>query len=152
MNVQGIRKVTTLWKMHFDQQSVYKAVMKKEVSGGMRSLCGKGYMIASVCMKEIALMYQDLKDMNRDGEFAGEPEPDHLIEDLPDDCSGPTMAGYLRKKQADLIRRYLHMRKEFSTDDEYFKVLSDHIFVLRQLGRKLRESCRHRDRLLSYRV
>lgn len=140
MTRQVIQKVGTLWKMLCEQQSVYRTVMKREIPGGLRNLCGKGYMIASVCMKEILTMYNDIRYAAQEEELPLNPAPEEPASDLPEDCPGEKVTDYLRKRQADLIKRYLLIQDYFDRDEEYLRLLVDHIFVLRRLGGKLRKS------------
>ncbi len=134
------QKVAELWRLHGNQMFVFKVAMREELPGDLRGLCGKGYLIASLCMKEIAAIYDQLKSPLEDGslQVPGEeitelPE----VRELPRGTSAELMIRYLRFKQYRLLKKYTRILGHFEKTEANLKVLRDHIFVLKRLADRL---------------
>ncbi|ODS73442.1 MAG: hypothetical protein ABS46_20130 [Cytophagaceae bacterium SCN 52-12] len=134
------QKMAELWQLHGNQMFVFKIAMREELPGDLRGLCGKGYLIASLCMKEIAAIYDQLKSPLDDRSLqVPEGEITELAEvpGLSKGRSAELMIRYLRFKQCRLLKKYTRILGHFDKTEANLKVLRDHIFVLKRLAERL---------------
>jgi hypothetical protein len=139
MSKRVSQRVAELWKLHRAQQSFYKVAMGEEIPGDLRSLCGKGYLITSVCMSEISEIYDQVKCPI--GDRVLQPSiknaPSNRLGQMPDGSAAERVIHYLRFRQGKVLRKYAKILSHFEVGEAYLKVLNDHMFVLNGLADKL---------------
>lgn len=126
-------KVAELWRLHGAQKFVFKIAMREELPCDLRGLCGKGYLIASLCMNEISAIYDQLKSPVEDGSLQYPAEEITELLELPKGTSAEHVIRYLKLKQHKLLRKYTKILAHFEKTEANLKVLRDHIFVLKRL-------------------
>ncbi len=136
---QVSERIAELWKLHSAQQLFYKMAMREDISGELRRLYGKGYLISSVCMKEISEMYDQLRCPVSDRMLRLRSADTFLLKllKLPEGRQTDHVIRYLRDAQARVLKKYEKVLAHFEKGEAGIRVLSDHIFVLSNLAEKL---------------
>lgn len=131
------QKVAELWRLHGAQMFVFKTAMREDLPGDLRGLCGKGYLIASLCMKEIASIYDQLKSPLEDGSLQVPAAEITELPGLPRGVSAEHVIRYLKVKQHRVLKKYTGILGHFEKTEANLNVLRDHIFVLKRLADRL---------------
>lgn len=132
-------RVAELWKLHSAQQLFYKFAMREEIPRDLRSLCGKGYLISSVCMSEISEIYDQVRCPIGDCPLQfpeSKVKPDKVRRTLYSSVT-EYVIGYFKFKQGEVLKKYAKILAHFEGGEVYIKVFSDHIGVLNGLTEKL---------------
>ncbi len=137
MAKRAAQKVAELWRLHRAQRFIFKTAMREELPGDLRDLCGKGYLIASLCMNEISAIYNHLKSPVEDDLLQFPAEEIAGLFEIPGKTSAEHLIRYLKDKQHKLLKKYTKLLEHFE-ETETNRVLKDHIFVLERLTEKLK--------------
>lgn len=131
---QAAERIAELWRLHGAQMDVFKIAMREELPTEMRSICGKGYLIASICMNEISVIYNQLKCPLQDS--ALKASGTKLLSWAKSNPSAQ-MITVLHEKQQKLLRKYQSLLNYFDLNEPHLKVLEEHIFLIQSLADKL---------------
>ncbi len=135
------QKVAELWRLHGAQRFVFKIAMREEVPAEFRGLCGKGYLIASLCMNEISAIYDQLKSPMEDDSLQNPTGEITELLEFPKDTSSEYVIRYLKLKQHKLLKKYTKILTHFEKTETNLRVLRDHIFVLKRLTNEMEGIC-----------
>src|SRR5690606_31146084 len=120
---QAAERIAELWRLHGGQMDAFKIAMRGELPTEMRRICGKGYLIASVCMTEPSVIYNQLKCRPQDSALKASG-----TKVLSWARSNPSaqISTVLQEKQQKLLRKYQSLLNYFDLNEPHLKVLEEH--------------------------